>query len=310
MFKGILQIFIILFLVSCSNPNESKDEVVVYVSVDQVFSSKILKQYEKETGVKVKAVFDTEASKAVGLEKRLLAEKDTPRADVFWNSEFLRTARLTKAGVLEEAEAMGIRSRVLIVNTKLVKEEDYPSSLMDLLDPKWKGKLAICNPYLGTASTHFAALYHEWGERKFIEFLDALKRNEPAILAGNSVVKDVVGNGQYAFGLVDTDDALVGIEEGLPIKMIYYDQAMKGMFSIHQTISQVKGAKHPESAKKLIAYLHTPRIEQQLIKMHAVQFPMLNSEKDTLVPRLWTLPGDEIFHALDPSAVLMRAYLD
>jgi len=39
-------------------------EVVVYVSEDQVFSEPILRDLEKETGIKVKAVYDTEETKS------------------------------------------------------------------------------------------------------------------------------------------------------------------------------------------------------------------------------------------------------
>jgi len=316
--KLIFFFTVFVMFTACSNSRQEDNQVVVYVSVDQVFSSKILKQFEKETGIQVLAVYDTEASKAIGLEKRLLAEKDAPRADLFWNSEFLRTERLAKAGVLknlsskenEYTKKMGLRSRVLIINTDLVKKGEYPDSLYDLINPKYKGKVAICSPYFGTASTHFAALYNKLGEEKFLYFIKALKNNDTALLAGNSVVKDAVGHGRYSIGLVDTDDALVGIEQGLPIKMIYYDQDEQGMFSIYQTLSIIKGAPNHENAKKLLDYLLTPKIEQQLISMNAIQFPLLQSGKPTDLPKLWTLSGVSVAKGLKPSIKLMRSYLE
>lgn len=87
-------VFIFFTLVSCSK--KATHSVVIYTSVDQVYASKIFKDFEQKTGIKVLAVYDTEASKAVGLEKRLLMEKPHPRADIFWNSEPIRTARLAK----------------------------------------------------------------------------------------------------------------------------------------------------------------------------------------------------------------------
>jgi len=50
-------------------------DVVVYTSVDQIFSEPILKTYEKKTGIKVKAVYDVEAAKTTGIVNRLIAEK-------------------------------------------------------------------------------------------------------------------------------------------------------------------------------------------------------------------------------------------
>ena len=56
--------------------------------------------FEKETGIKVLAVYDSEATKTTGLVNRLIAEKGSPRADVFWNSETCRTIVLKRKGVL------------------------------------------------------------------------------------------------------------------------------------------------------------------------------------------------------------------
>src|SRR4029079_1764488 len=58
--------------------------VVVYVSHDQVFSEPILKDFENETSIKVRAVYDTEETKSTGVMNRLIAEKDNPQADVNW----------------------------------------------------------------------------------------------------------------------------------------------------------------------------------------------------------------------------------
>ena len=53
-------------------------QVVIYTSVDQVYSQPILDRFEKETGITVKAVYDVEASKTTGLVNRLIAEKSRP----------------------------------------------------------------------------------------------------------------------------------------------------------------------------------------------------------------------------------------
>ncbi len=166
-----------------------------------------------------------ESSKTVGLEKRLLAEKAHPQADVFWNSEHLRTLRLAAAGVFAPYRStavqnipqafrdparywagLGVRLRVLIVNNALVAPQDRPRHLNDLLDPRWKGKAAIARPYFGTTSTHFAALYARWGTEEYTRFVQGLRDNQVALLAGNSNVRDAVARGEYAVGLTDTDD--------------------------------------------------------------------------------------------------------
>ena len=76
-----LIVFISLFAGCKSNQRASQQEIVVYTSLDQVFSQPILDELEKQTGIKVKAVYDSEATKTTGLVNRLIAEKDAPQAD-------------------------------------------------------------------------------------------------------------------------------------------------------------------------------------------------------------------------------------
>ena len=91
----------ILIFSSCGcKGKKPAQEVVIYTSLDKVFSQPILEAFEKETGIDVLPVYDSEATKTTGLVNRLIAEKNNPRADVFWNSESGRTIVLKQKGVL------------------------------------------------------------------------------------------------------------------------------------------------------------------------------------------------------------------
>ena len=159
------------------------------MSTDRVFSEPVLREYERRSGVKVNAVYDTEETKSTGLANRLLAEKARPQADVFWSNEPVRTLVLKSRDVLtpyRSPSAQGIppalvdpdgywtgfsaRMRVIAYNTKLVKAEDAPQSIFDLADPKWKGQVAIADPRFGSTSFHVAALYAAAGDEKWTIF--------------------------------------------------------------------------------------------------------------------------------------------
>jgi len=56
---------LILFLGGCKD-KEPTEEVVIYASLDKVFSQPILEAFEKETGIKVLDVYDSEATKTTG----------------------------------------------------------------------------------------------------------------------------------------------------------------------------------------------------------------------------------------------------
>lgn len=316
-------------LTACQN--NSPPEVVVYTSVDQVFAEPVLKQFEQQTGIKVKAAYDVEASKAVGLEKRLLAERNRPQADVFWNSEHLRTLRLQAAGVLAPYHSpiapaipadfrdpdghwtgFGARMRVLIVNNARVPPEQRPTRLRDLTDPRWKGQIAIAKPYFGTTSTHFAALYARWGADDYRRFLEDLHANNVALLSGNSTVRDAVERGDHAFGLTDTDDVEVALQRGAAVTLVFPDQADEGAFAIPHTVALIAGAPHPEPGKQLIDYLLGPEVARQLIASGAITAPLQAAPaapEAAPVPRVWQINSQELVDALSPSAELARQIL-
>ena len=100
-----------------------RSQVVVYAAQDQVYAEPILREFEKETGIKVKAVYDSEAVKTVGLANRLLAERSHPQCDVFWGNEEMRTRQLAAQSVFRETNgwaAFGYRSRRIVINTNFV----------------------------------------------------------------------------------------------------------------------------------------------------------------------------------------------
>src|SRR6266566_9593195 len=90
---------VIAFAVWRLLPGGQSPTVVVYVSHDQVFSEPILKDFENETGIKVRAVYDTEETKSTGTMNRLIAEKNNPQADVYWANEPIRAEVLRQQGI-------------------------------------------------------------------------------------------------------------------------------------------------------------------------------------------------------------------
>src|SRR5262245_25028865 len=99
MFKPLFCLLCLLFI--CSGCKQRSAEVVVYTSQDRVYAEPIFAEFTRTTGIKVRPLFDSEAAKTVGLASRLLAEKDRPQCDLFWNNEELRTWQLAARSVVE-----------------------------------------------------------------------------------------------------------------------------------------------------------------------------------------------------------------
>src|ERR1039457_2808541 len=96
---GLVILVVLAFALWRNLPGTKSPVVVVYVSHDQVFSEPILKDFEKETGIQVRAVYDTEETKSAGAMNRLIAEKRNPQADVYWANEPVRAEVLRQQGI-------------------------------------------------------------------------------------------------------------------------------------------------------------------------------------------------------------------
>ncbi len=85
-----------------------------------------------------------------------------------------------------------------------------------------------------------------------------------------------VSSGQVAFGLTDTDDALIEIDSGLPVEIIYPDQAAEqlGTLMIPNTVAVIKDCPHPVAAVSLANYLVSEDTEGRLAMGVSGQFPV------------------------------------
>jgi iron(III) transport system substrate-binding protein len=299
--KVVCALFIIAVLGLISSfalyqTKQPQQTVVIYTSVDQVYSEPILKDFEKKTGIKVLAVYDVEATKTTGLVNRLIAEKSRPQADVFWSGEFVQTLLLKQEGVLSVYRSpaagdipaqyvdpdgywtsLGARARVLLVNTKLVSPAEYPKSIFDLLGPAWSGDdIGMPYPLFGTSATQAAALYAALGADQARDYYVRLKSRGLWVVDGNSVVRDLVASGQLRVGFVDSDDGCKALRDGAPVAIIFPDQEEGGLGSliIPNTLTLIANASHPREGQALIDYLLAREVEQQLVAVGWIQISL------------------------------------
>jgi iron(III) transport system substrate-binding protein len=283
----IVLVVLLLFDVALTACRAPREQVVIYTSVDQVFSEPILERFEDKTGIEVLAVYDVEAAKTTGLVNRLIAEKSNPQADVFWNGEVAQTIMLKEEGVLEPytspnaAEILAVhrdpedrwvgfagRARVFLANTDLVAPEAMPDSIHDMLDPTWPGdQLGIAYPLFGTTATHAAALYARWGAEEARAYFEALAARDVRVVDGNSVVRDMVVDGSLAYGLTDTDDACTAVEKGAPVRIVIPDQGagQMGTLIIPNTVALIAGGPNPANGRALIDYLLSDAVAEAMI---------------------------------------------
>lgn len=283
-----LLIVLAIMAVGCG---KNTPRVVLYCAQDLEYAREILADFERETGIKVDVRADTEANKSVGLYLAIVSERQHPRCDVFWNNEPLNMVRLEKQGLLQPTPtpaaepfpswakgpnnawyAFAARARVLIVHKRL-PEEETPPGILDLTDPKWKGRVAMARPQYGTTATQAACLFQVLGKEQAEQFYTQLRPNV-TLLPGNKDVAIAVAEGRFDVGLTDTDDAIIEVRNGRPVRIVYPDQQTIGTLFLPNTVAIVRGCPNPGPARKLLDYLLRPAVEKRLAEGRSAQIPL------------------------------------
>jgi iron(III) transport system substrate-binding protein len=267
----ILAVMLLPGLARVKSLVRARNAVILYCAQDQEYAEPIFRDFTKTTGIQVRAVYDSEAVKTVGMANRLLAERANPQCDVFWSNEELRTRQLAAQGVFRATNgwvAIGYRSRRMVINTNLVAAAAAPTTLETLTNASWRGKVALAYPLFGTTATHSLCLRQVWGDARWQAWCRALAANQPFLVDGNSLVVKLVGKGEASVGLTDSDDIADGQREGLPVAALPLNAES---LLIPNTVAIVRGGPHPDAAQKLSDYLQTREVIARLIAVHALE---------------------------------------
>ncbi len=136
----------------------------------------------------------------------------------------------------------------IVYNTDQVTEEEAPKNWPDLLDPKWKNKVAIGHPgysgYIGLWAVKMRELYG-W------EYFEKMAEQEPHIGRSSIDVVTTTASGETAVGAGPSASALISAEKGNPIANIY---PVDGTVIITSPSAIMADAPNPNAAKLFMEF--------------------------------------------------------
>ena len=189
--------------------------LVVYSGRSESLVGPIIEQFAEATGIDVKVKYGSTFEIAA----TLLEEGSNSPADVFFAqdpgglgavSEMLSTLpgdvvlKVPEWARSPDGSWVGIsgRARVIVYSTELVSEDELPTSLKDLTDPKWKGRIGW-PPTNASFRTMVTAMRLMWGEEETRQWLLDMQANEPGIFPKNTPIVAAAGAGEVSVGLVN-----------------------------------------------------------------------------------------------------------
>ena len=250
-------------------------ELVIYSARREALMMPTVEAFQKKTGVKV----SVKSGGSAELRELVAQEGTATKADIYFttdwvDAELLRRKNLLAPHVSPLTEGVpaefraadgawtGViaRSRNIMVNTTLVKREEYPTSVFDLTDPKWKGRVAVSSLRDGVP-IWLASLILLKGEAETVTYIETMiKKNQMKVLSGGSDVANAVSQGEFAVGLVNHYYYVPKRRDGAPVDLIYPDQGAGqiGTLVIPLAVAATKHAPRPNVAKAFIDFVLTP----------------------------------------------------
>jgi iron(III) transport system substrate-binding protein len=169
-------------------------------------------------------------------------------------------------------------------NTDLVSKGTEPKTFEDLLDPKWKGKMAWnVQPSVSAGQGFVGSVLIAMGEEKARAYLAKLaKQNITPLNVSGRQVLDLVIAGEYPIALqIFNNHAFISASKGAPVDWI----KMQPPLITYSAMSVPKGAPTPNAGKLLIDYIVS--LEGQQVFADAGELPVHPGVKlrdPTLVP--------------------------
>jgi iron(III) transport system substrate-binding protein len=256
---------------------QAQKKLVVYSANDSTLNDLVFAAFTKETGIQV----DPVAAGSGVLMRRLQSEKARPQGDIVWgvSRSLLETNKsLFEAYASKNKDATPAQYRdpndlwignnlhmlVILQNTKLVPEGQGPKSWADLLDPKWKGKIAFTDPAnSGSAFQTVTMLVDLWGGgdagwKKVGELFRNMK-----VLNRSSLVFQGVGNGEYPLGISLEYAGPLWASNGAPVKVAY---PADGTSASMEGVAVIKGGPNTDSAKVYVDYINRKDVREMILK--------------------------------------------
>jgi len=297
-FLNLILVLSLLLTIGCGREKIKKsksNEVTIYSPLFPSAIDGVTKGFTKKTGIKVNVVVAGTGE----LLKRIQAENENPLGDLIFGGgaeslnsykEYFAPYKSANHNNIDPLFrdpqdkwfGFAVLPMVMIYNTDLLTKEEAPTSWNNLVDPKWRGKIAMASPVKsGSAYTITATLLTAFGKnsetgydfiKKFIDNLDG------KVLGSSSGVPKGVVDKEYSIGLTLESSAIKYKNAGGDIEIVYPSE---GTSVVADGAALIKGAINEENAKLFLDYVGSKEVQETLAK----KFNIRGSRTDIPLPK-------------------------
>lgn len=185
-------------------------------------------------------------------------------------------------------------------NSQLVRPGEV-KSLKDLLDPKWRGKIAIGDPAQGGSKTALIWVYRLMGDGFMRELID----QQPAIIRDKRQLVEWVARGKASFALGISQDMMAEFRRaGASVEYFPVEQGMLITYGA-TSASFFEKAPHPNGARLLLNWMFTRNSQTEWGRLHDMASRRKDVSNDWIEPVRRVQPSGK-YHATDEDFYLTQ----
>jgi iron(III) transport system substrate-binding protein len=274
--KGILAFFSVLSLITLAMTTVGMAiEVSSYSTNDKVMMDPACELIKKATGITV-----SNLSMGGGEQwTRMMSEKPNIQADMSIGVNIDQAIKLKAMNLLISYKSKtweivpaefkdkdghyycdSMWTVMPVVNTDLIKKKGLriPKSWYDLIDPVWKGEIAMPNPLTSSSAyLTLCGLVRLMGEDQAFAYLEKLHKNVSQYTKSGGAPALLVARGEVAFGITDSTSTYAYIKEGYPILPAIPKEGVGYSLSANCIFTSTKDPARLEASKKVLDYTGT-----------------------------------------------------
>ena len=255
-----------------------RDALTVYSGRTEDLVGPLLERFSDETDIAIDVRYGDTAELAL-----LLGEEgDRTPADVYWGQSPGATAYLADRDLLaplprdildlvdpdfEDPKGLwtGVsgRQRVLVYNRDQVAEPELPSSVFDLTDERYRGRVGLA-PSNGSFQDFVTAMRDIEGEEAAAAWLRGMAGNDARTYANNNAIVEAAGRGEIDMGLVNHyyNYRFLAEDPGLPTRNHEFAAGDIGALVIPSSASVLAASDQPDEAERFVAFLLTEEAQR------------------------------------------------
>lgn len=252
-----------------------ENKLVVYTSHKEAVYGPIVREFEERTGIWVQV----KTGGTMELLETIASEEGEAACDVMFGGgveSYEAYGKYFEAYECKDIELLDntFRSKndiwtvfselpiVFIYNTKLVSEEMAPKSWEDLLQDKWRGKIAFADPGNSGVSCTALLTMCQVLDLESEQLIGELVSQLDGHIASNSqAVIDEVTAGTELVGVTLEETAMRAMKQGADIAMIYPEE---GTSAVPDGVALVKNAAHADNARLFIDFTVSKDVQSLL----------------------------------------------